>query len=797
MTAEDIHESTRDVLAARFGFASFRPGQQQVVEALLAGRSALAVFPTGGGKSLCYQLPALLLDGRDAGRLAADRADEGPDRLPRARRASPPRRLDSTPRPGRGARRHRRGSARAALKLLYVAPERFNNERFLAQLAADADRAVRRRRGALHLRVGPQLPARLPEARRSSPASSAPSACWPSRRRPRPPVVADICDGFGIAAADAVVTGFYRPNLTLLTHAGHAPTRATQLLIDRLRERPPGSTIVYVTLQRTAERVAALLAAAGLPARAYHAGMEPEDRAAVQDWWTASDRDDRRRHDRLRHGHRQGRRPLRLPLQPAQEPGELRPGDRPRRPRRRGRRSASCSPAATTCRRSRTSPTATRRPARRSPALLDEVFAHEEGAQFAVSEYELSTRHDVRPLVLEDDPHLPRARRPRCGRGRPSTPATASARRTARSRRCSPASTPPAPTSSAASSQAARPAASGRRSTPTRRRPRSARSEAGSSRRSGTSSSRGSSSCGPRTRASATRCSHARARRPICSTGSPSGSTAASRPRPNGSRASSRSSPTTAARCRRSSATSARRARSPAATAPSASRGEARQLPEPAPPPALDTVVDAAALARSAGRAPRGPRRAATARALPLRHHEPRDDPCEADPRAAVRRPRRPPLRRGARLVRRLARAVRRRCPSRQPRGQTPRNPARRLRRAGRELRSRPSPARHAPTLQASGRSPTFRRGICDEPSADRRPLTPRKARLADVPPDVSERANCGSTLSRARSANVENRRSGKPDRRARRSGVGAHPGRASGARAASLGHPRDGRFSR
>src|SRR6476659_3195721 len=52
-----------EVLAARFGFDAFRPGQEEVVEALLAGRSALAVMPTGAGKSLCYQLPALLLDG--------------------------------------------------------------------------------------------------------------------------------------------------------------------------------------------------------------------------------------------------------------------------------------------------------------------------------------------------------------------------------------------------------------------------------------------------------------------------------------------------------------------------------------------------------------------------------------------------------------------------------------------------------------------------------------------------------------------------------------------------------------
>ena len=82
----------------------------------------------------------------------------------------------------------------------------------------------------------------------------------------------------------------------------------------------------------------------------------------------------RGRHHRLRHGHRQGGRALRLPLQPAQEPGELQPGDRPRRARRRSRRSSSCSPARTTCRRWRTSPTATRRPTARCAALVDELL---------------------------------------------------------------------------------------------------------------------------------------------------------------------------------------------------------------------------------------------------------------------------------------------------------------------------------------------------------------------------------------------------------------------------------------
>jgi ATP-dependent DNA helicase RecQ len=101
-------------------------------------------------------------------------------------------------------------------------------------------------------------------------------------------VVDDICAGFGIEHADAIATGAYRPNLTLLmTPVGAADRDA--LLVERLRSRPPGSTIVYVTLQRTALRIADLLAAAGVPARPYHAGMKDEERAATQDWWAASD----------------------------------------------------------------------------------------------------------------------------------------------------------------------------------------------------------------------------------------------------------------------------------------------------------------------------------------------------------------------------------------------------------------------------------------------------------------------------------------------------------------------------
>jgi ATP-dependent DNA helicase RecQ len=157
--------SARRVLQSRFGFDSFRPGQERVIEALLAGRSALAVFPTGAGKSLCYQLPALMLDGVTVvvSPLIALMKDQI-DAL--VRQGVDAARLDSSIEQAEArdvSARLRTGS----LKLLYVAPERFNNERFLAQLAPDTDLAVRRRRGPLHLRVGAQLPAGLPQARRT------------------------------------------------------------------------------------------------------------------------------------------------------------------------------------------------------------------------------------------------------------------------------------------------------------------------------------------------------------------------------------------------------------------------------------------------------------------------------------------------------------------------------------------------------------------------------------------------------------------------------------------------------
>ena len=131
-------------LHERFGFAEFRPGQREAVEAVLEGRDVLAIMPTGSGKSLCYQLPALVGAGLTRGRLAADRADAGSVRGARRDRGVRRRRDDGVEHVARRSLADpRRGSAAARPGCVYVAPERFSS-----RPSCDALAATRRRRGS-------------------------------------------------------------------------------------------------------------------------------------------------------------------------------------------------------------------------------------------------------------------------------------------------------------------------------------------------------------------------------------------------------------------------------------------------------------------------------------------------------------------------------------------------------------------------------------------------------------------------------------------------------------------------
>jgi ATP-dependent DNA helicase RecQ len=274
------------LLQQRFGLPSFRAGQREVIEALGRHAAALAVFPTGGGKSLCYQLPALAYEGVTVviSPLIALMKDQIDFLASRGIAAA---RLDSTL-SMEEAREVSQGLRDGTLKLLYVAPERFNNERFLEQLgrasislfAVDEAHCISEWGHNFrpdYLKLAETARALDVERVLALTATATPA------------VVRDICRSFGIPDEAAVITGFHRPNLFLST-APVAAAERDRALVERLRSRPAGSTIVYVTLQATAERVAEGLREAGFPARPYHAGMPDEERAAVQEWWKGSDR---------------------------------------------------------------------------------------------------------------------------------------------------------------------------------------------------------------------------------------------------------------------------------------------------------------------------------------------------------------------------------------------------------------------------------------------------------------------------------------------------------------------------
>lgn len=280
MSQLNHHETLRTV----FGFDAFRPGQERIIEQILKGNSALAVFPTGSGKSLCYQLPALMLDGLTIVispliALMKDQVDFLKERDVKVAR------LDSSL-SGEEARQVYSDVRAGALKLLYVAPERISNERFFAAIEGHAislmviDEAHCISEWGHNFRPEYLKLAIAAKALKVERVLALTATATPS-------VVEDIIREFEILPEAYVNTGFHRPNL----HLAFSPTPQSErfeVLKERFGSTPPGSTIVYVTLQKQAEQVAARLVSAGFPAKAYHAGMKSDVRANIQDWFMAS-----------------------------------------------------------------------------------------------------------------------------------------------------------------------------------------------------------------------------------------------------------------------------------------------------------------------------------------------------------------------------------------------------------------------------------------------------------------------------------------------------------------------------
>ncbi len=269
-----------------FGFDEFRKGQSEIIDVLLSGRSALAVFPTGSGKSLCYQLPAICFQGLTLviSPLIALMKDQVEFLQSKDIKAA---RLDSTLDWDK-TRKIYEQLRQGELKLLFVAPERLSNERFtnllnflkIDLLVIDEVHCISE--WGHNFRPDYLKLARISRSLKIPRILGLTATATPKVSR-------DICREFQITERNYINTGFYRPNLTLkFTCCETSQEGKLDLLKERLKHNPAGPTIVYVTLQKTAEAVSEYLEKNGFKSKPYHAGMNNEIRDQIQDWFMAS-----------------------------------------------------------------------------------------------------------------------------------------------------------------------------------------------------------------------------------------------------------------------------------------------------------------------------------------------------------------------------------------------------------------------------------------------------------------------------------------------------------------------------
>jgi len=268
----------KEQLEKHFGFNTFLKGQEEVINKVLDHQSAAAIFPTGAGKSLCYQLPAMLLPGMTLVvspllSLMKDQLDFLlENNIPAAR-------LDST----LGKSEYSAILDRAKnseLKILMISVERFKNERFRSHLQKMStsllvvDEAHCISEWGHNFRPEYlKLPAYQKEFSISQTLLLTATATAPVRD--------DMCAKFNILKENVFVTGFYRDNLFLQVTPTDKSEKKDRLL-QKIRKTPHDPTIVYVTLQKTAEDVAQFLSLNKINAHPYHAGMDNEKREQIQ-----------------------------------------------------------------------------------------------------------------------------------------------------------------------------------------------------------------------------------------------------------------------------------------------------------------------------------------------------------------------------------------------------------------------------------------------------------------------------------------------------------------------------------
>jgi ATP-dependent DNA helicase RecQ len=280
VTSADLLQTSPEIqqsLAKVFGFNQFRPGQEQTIKQLLDGFSSLAIFPTGSGKSLCYQFSALHLPHLTlvVSPLLALMKDQLEFLQTKGIRAAS---IDSTLTPEQ-SKQTMQDVRSGKIKILMVSVERFKNERFrqfiqgvpMSMLVVDEAHCI----SEWGHNFRPDY-LKLPQYREELNIPLVLLLTATATKK----VKLDMAQRFSIASEHIVQTGFYRSNLDLSVLPVAEKDKQAQLL--QLIQQQSGSGIVYVTLQHTAELVAEFLIRNNINAEAYHAGFDNEKRQAIQ-----------------------------------------------------------------------------------------------------------------------------------------------------------------------------------------------------------------------------------------------------------------------------------------------------------------------------------------------------------------------------------------------------------------------------------------------------------------------------------------------------------------------------------
>lgn len=271
-------DSLQQTLQSVFGFDSLRPGQQPVIEAVMNGHSAAAIFPTGSGKSLCYQLPATQLPHLTLviSPLLALMKDQLSFLQGRGIAAAS---IDSS-QSREETQQVMAGVKNGHIKVLMISVERLKNERFrefirqipLSLMVVDEAHCI----SEWGHNFRPDY-LKLPQYQREL---NIPQTLLLTATA-TPAVIEDMQSKFDIASENITVTGFYRSNLDISVLPCEEENKLTQLS-DIIAAAPKLPSIVYVTQQQTAEQVANSLIRLGINAHAYHAGMKSDIREKIQ-----------------------------------------------------------------------------------------------------------------------------------------------------------------------------------------------------------------------------------------------------------------------------------------------------------------------------------------------------------------------------------------------------------------------------------------------------------------------------------------------------------------------------------